>query len=201
MTRLKFNSGLTSYGARRYIMLDLTVTTMADLIGVKDFLNASSPFNLEGYQVEYKNAPYAPWGLEGYADFNFTNERSTDCSLPRFFNPDGSLISSLNETFTGCYKGDFDQFGDIDAVGIFLLWKRQLAKFGGVQDRLRDWDDIVAAKLEKLACMPIQALDVDAFRIDKASQMSLDFSGQWGSAVKTCASSLGKKNFFITGEM
>lgn len=164
-------------------------------------MNSSAPFNLQGYEVQYKDPPHGPWGINEYADFNFTNTRSTNCSMPNFYNPDGSLITSLGEKVTGCYKGDFDQYGDVEAFGVHPDWQRQLSKFASVQDRLREWDDTVAAKLERLACMTMQALDPDSFRIDKATQQTVDFVGKWGGAVKTCARALGKKNFFIPGEV
>ncbi|KNF03549.1 hypothetical protein PSTG_03077 [Puccinia striiformis f. sp. tritici PST-78] len=183
-----------------YVMLDMTTTTMGDLIGNSKFLNASTPFSLDGYEVEWKNPPHAPWDLQRYADFNFTNTRST-CHLPNFYDNDGSQITTVDSKLDGCYAGDFDQFGDIEAFGVHADWKRQLSKFASVQDRLREWDDGVAAKLEHLACMTIRALDVDSMRIDKATQQTVDFVGKWGGAVKTCATSVGKNNFFIPGEI
>jgi len=183
-----------------YVMLDMTTTTMGDLIGNTKFLNASTPFSLEGYEVEWKYPPHTPWDLQRYADFNFTNSRST-CQLPRFFDNDGSLVTSTPTKLDGCYAGDFDQFGDVEAFGVHPDWQRQLSKFASVQDRLREWDDGVAAKLEHLACMTLRALDPDSFRIDKATQQTVDFVGKWGAAVKTCATSIGKNNFFIPGEI
>ncbi|KAI8457791.1 hypothetical protein BY996DRAFT_4577963 [Phakopsora pachyrhizi] len=184
-----------------YVMLDLTTTTMGDLIGVKSFMNASAPFNIQGYEVQWKHPPRAPWGIDEYADFNFTNQRSTSCSMPNFYNNDGSLIKSLGSSITGCYSADFDQYGDIEAFGVHPDWQRQLSKFASVQDRLREWDDAVAVKLEHLACMTMKALDPDAYRIDKATQQTVDFVGKWGGAVKKCANSIGKHNFFIPGEI
>ncbi|KAA1078201.1 Cell wall alpha-1,3-glucan synthase ags1 [Puccinia graminis f. sp. tritici] len=183
-----------------YVMLDMTTTTMGDLIGNSKSLNASTPFSLQGYEVEWKYPPHTPWDLQRYADFNFTNTRST-CQLPNFYDNDGSQITSVPRKLDGCYAGDFDQFGDIEAFGVHPDWQRQLSKFASVQDRLREWDDGVAAKLEHLACMTLKALDPDSIRIDKATQQTVDFVGKWGGAVKTCAASIGKNNFFIPGEI
>lgn len=182
-------------------MLDMTVNTMGDRIGFKNYVNVTAPFSLQGYEVEYKDAARTPWGLRTYTDFNFTNTRSTDCPLPNFYSLNGSKVESFNETITGCYNGDFDQYGDLQVITVFEPFQRQLAKYGTVQDRLREWDDVVAQKLEKLTCLTIQALDPDCFRIDKASQLTVDFTGRWGKALKTCARSLGKNNFFASGEM
>ena len=53
-------------------------------------------------------------------------------------------------------------------------WQRQLSKFTSVQDRLREWKPSVMAKLQFFACMAIQALDVDAIRIDKSTQVTVE---------------------------
>lgn len=80
-------------------------------------------------------------------------------------------------------------------------WQRQLSKFASVQDRLRDWDPEVSAKLNHFACLLISSLDADAFRLDKATQMTVGFLAQWSESVRSCAASHGKDNFFIPGEI
>lgn len=57
------------------------------------------------------------------------------------------------------------------------------------------------AKLKVFGCMTIQALDIDAIRIDKATQVTVDALSQWTAATRQCATKLGKKNFYITGEV
>ncbi|KAI9613753.1 hypothetical protein KEM48_003646 [Puccinia striiformis f. sp. tritici PST-130] len=183
-----------------YVMLDMTTTTMGDLIGNSKFLNASTPFSLDGYEVDGRTLPTRHGIYNATPISTLRNTRST-CHLPNFYDNDGSQITTVDSKLDGCYAGDFDQFGDIEAFGVHADWKRQLSKFASVQDRLREWDDGVAAKLEHLACMTIRALDVDSMRIDKATQQTVDFVGKWGGAVKTCATSVGKNNFFIPGEM
>jgi alpha-1,3-glucan synthase len=44
-------------------------------------------------------------------------------------------------------------------------------------------------------------LDIDGFRYDKATQATLDASGQFSSHLRECARLLGKKNFFLPGEI
>jgi alpha-1,3-glucan synthase len=53
-----------------YFMVDLTVGTMADLIGFDGFLNASAPFNIDEYEVVWKMPEYVPWNFTTYADFS-----------------------------------------------------------------------------------------------------------------------------------
>lgn len=96
---------------------------------------------------------------------------------------------------------DFDQYGDTEAFGDHPDYQRQLSKFASVQDRLRDWDTTVAAKLNHLACFLISSLDADAFRLDKATQMTVGFIADWSKSVRTCAAKYNKNNFFIPGEI
>jgi alpha-1,3-glucan synthase len=56
-------------------------------------------------------------------------------------------------------------------------------------------------KLKVFACMAIQALDIDAIRIDKSTQVTVDALTQWSTAARQCATKFGKKNFYITGEV
>ena len=57
------------------------------------------------------------------------------------------------------------------------------------------------AKLKVFACMAIQALDIDAIRIDKSTQVTVAALAEWATAARQCATNLGKKNFYITGEV
>jgi alpha-1,3-glucan synthase len=102
---------------------------------------------------------------------------------------------------SGCRTSDFDQYGDMEAFGVHPDWQRQLSKFASVQDRLREWNPSVMAKLKVFSCMTLTALDFDAIRIDKATQVTLDAIAEWASSTRACAAKLGKKNFFITGEV
>lgn len=104
-------------------------------------------------------------------------------------------------TTNGCLESEFDQYGDLEAFGVFPDWQRQLTKFASVQDRLREWKPEVMAKLQTFACMAITALDFDAIRIDKSTQVTLDALAAWSTSARACATNLGKKNFYITGEV
>lgn len=89
----------------------------------------------------------------------------------------------------------------MEAFGVHPDWERQLSKFASVQDRLREWNPAVMAKLKNFACIAIQALDFDAIRIDKSTQVTLDAVADWASSARACAKSVGKDNFYITGEI
>lgn len=89
----------------------------------------------------------------------------------------------------------------MEAFGVHPDWQRQLAKFASVQDRLREWKPEVMAKLKVFSCMAIKALDIDAIRIDKATQVTVDALAEWASSTRACAKQLGKDNFFIPGEV
>jgi alpha-1,3-glucan synthase len=110
-------------------------------------------------------------------------------------------ISTLSLNPTHCYNSDFDQYGDMEAFGVHPDWQRQLSKFASVQDRLREWDPRVMARLKVFSCMVIRALDIDAIRIDKATQVTLDGLADWAASTRACAAQLGKNNFLIAGEV
>lgn len=57
------------------------------------------------------------------------------------------------------------------------------------------------SKLQVFACMAIQALDIDAIRIDKSTQVTVEALAEWATAARQCATNFGKKNFYITGEV
>jgi alpha-1,3-glucan synthase len=118
--------------------------------------------------------------------------------MPTFYQDDGTLI---NITTNGCLESDFDQYGDMDGLGTHPEWQRQLAKSASARDRLREWKPEVMNKLQVLSCMVITALDIDAIRIEKASQVTLDALADWTTSTRSCAKALGKNNFYITGEV
>jgi alpha-1,3-glucan synthase len=128
------------------------------------------------------------------------NTIDRNCKLPEIFDDHGGPLNiSLPR---GCFDSDFDQFGDIEAFGSHANWKRQFSKFSGVQDRLREWSDKVAPKLVALSCLVISSLDIDGFRIDKATQITLNFVAmEWAPEIRQCARDLGKNNFFVPGEI
>ncbi|KAF5383368.1 hypothetical protein D9757_008432 [Collybiopsis confluens] len=181
-----------------YFMADLTVGTMSNLVGFKGFLNTSAPFTLSEYDGEWLKPGYIPWNFTEYKDFQISNIRNDSCILPQFWNDDGTIV---NVTTRGCHESDFDQYGDIEAFGVFPDWQRQLSKFASVQDRLREWKPSVLPKLTTFSCMVITALDIDAIRIDKSLQVTVDALAQWSLATRACARKLGKQNFYIAGEV
>lgn len=164
---------------------------MSDLIGFQGYLNESTPFKLEEHKVLWKTDRV-------YPDFNISNTYNETCQFPQFWFEDGTKI---DPPLKGCYDSDFDQFGDIEAFGVFPDWNRQLAKFASVQDRLREWYPPVASRLEHFSCMAIAMLDIDGYRIDKAVQVTVDAQASWSSAMRKCAARYGKKNFLVVGEI
>ncbi|KAH8833661.1 modular protein with glycoside hydrolase family 13 and glycosyltransferase family 5 domains [Flagelloscypha sp. PMI_526] len=156
-----------------YFMADFTVGTMGDLLGFKGYLNTSTPFDLNEYETVYKNAKYMPWNFTEYRDFEIGQERNDSCKMPAFWLDDGSVV---NLETNGCLNSDFDQYGDMEAFGVHPDWQR-------------------------FSCMAIKALDIDAIRIDKATQVTVDALAEWASSTRSCAKDLGKNNFFIPGEV
>ena len=55
--------------------------------------------------------------------------------------------------------------------------------------------------IKTFSCLAITALDIDAIRIDKSTQVTVDALAEWASSTRACAANLGKKNFYIPGEV
>ncbi|OSX65248.1 glycosyltransferase family 5 protein [Postia placenta MAD-698-R-SB12] len=182
-----------------YVVLDFTVGTMSNLVGFQGYQNVSAPFNIHEYDAVWLDPQYQPWGFEHYVDFSFNNTYNTSCEMPTFWGDDGTIVDI--DWNGGCYASEFDQYGDMEAFGVHPDWQRQLSKFASVQDRLREWNPDVMAKLQKFACMAITAFDFDGIRIDKSTQMSVQGLVDWTQATRDCAYNLGKENFLIMGEV
>ncbi|CUA76935.1 alpha-1,3-glucan synthase [Rhizoctonia solani] len=181
-----------------YLMLDFTVGTMGDMIGFEGHLNTSTPFSINEYNAVWKKPRYTPWGIEEYPDFKIKNTINDTCKLPTMWNDAGEIVPIDK---TGCYASEFDQYGDMEAFGVHPDWNRQLSKFASVQDRLREWNVDVRAKIQVFSCLAIKALDIDAIRIDKATQVTVDALADWSAHTRQCAKEMGKSNFFIVGEV
>ncbi|KAM7188404.1 hypothetical protein V8F33_010655 [Rhypophila sp. PSN 637] len=178
---------------KMYVMLDHTFSTMSDLLAFEGFENKTAEFRVKEHKVKYK-------GSRHYLDFQPSNNYKEKCEYPRFYNEEGKQID-VSDQLQGCYDSEFDQYGDIEAFGVFPDWQRSLAKFASVQDRLREWVPSVRKKLELFSCMTIIMLDVDGFRYDKATQVTVDAMADHNEAVRKCAAKLGKDNFFLPGEI
>ncbi|KAK0625431.1 alpha-1,3 glucan synthase [Bombardia bombarda] len=178
-----------------YVLLDNTVATMGDLLGFEGYLNESAPFLPEEHKTVWKTP-------RRYLDFDIGTEYNETCEFPRFWNETGMPIDQqFVDQFKGCYDGDFDQFGDTEAFGVYPDYRRQITKFASVQDRLREWVPSVRQKLETFSCMAIRMLDIDGFRYDKAIQVTADAAGNFSYALRECARGVGKNNFFMPGEI
>ncbi|KAJ5223097.1 alpha-1-3-glucan synthase [Penicillium citrinum] len=178
-----------------YVVFDNTIATMGDLIGFDGHLNDTTPFNEKEYKTQWKTD-------RRYIDFDIGNSYNDSCNYPRFWFENGYPVNeSQTAALVGCYDSDFDQYGDIEAFGVFPDWQRQLAKFASVQDRLREWNPSVRERLIRHSCLAISQLDIDGFRYDKATQATVEALGDMSAAYRECAREVGKENFFIAGEI
>ncbi|PKX89275.1 alpha-1,3-glucan synthase Ags1 [Aspergillus novofumigatus IBT 16806] len=167
-----------------YVVFDNTIATLGDLIGFEGYLNTTTPFSVKEHKALWKTD-------RRYVDFDIGNDYNSTCDYP----------VSIMKTLVGCFNSDFDQYGDIEAFGVFPDWQRQLAKFASVQDRLREWVPNVRERLIRHSCIIIASLDIDGFRYDKATQATVDALGEMSMAYRECARAVGKNNFFISGEI
>ncbi|PYH95993.1 hypothetical protein BO71DRAFT_472854 [Aspergillus ellipticus CBS 707.79] len=178
-----------------YVVFDNTIATMGDLIGFDGYLNETTPFSVNEYKTVWKSN-------REYVDFRPGNSYNKTCDYPRFWNETGWPVdASVRDELVGCYDSDFDQYGDREAFGVYPDWQRELAKFASVQDRLREWHPSVRDRIKLHSCNIIKALDIDGFRYDKATQATVDALADISSTYRECARSVGKKNFFIPGEI
>ncbi|KUI52906.1 Cell wall alpha-1,3-glucan synthase mok13 [Cytospora mali] len=178
-----------------WVILDNTMATLGDLIGFEGYLNTSAPFTVKEHKVKWKTS-------RQYLDFDFGNTYNESCDYPTFWYEDGNLVASnVTAQLKGCYDSDFDQYGDVEAFGVFPDWERQLSKFASVQDRLREWYPPVLERLQRFSCMTIAALDIDGFRVDKAMQVTVDAQASFTTKVRSCAEQYNKTNFMIVGEI
>ena len=157
-----------------------------------------------------------------YLDFRPSSKYQKKCDFPKFWSDTGYEVGQdVYDQFTGCYDGDFDQvgaqneddahvvnmiltsdqFGDTEGFGVYPNYRRQITKFASVQDRLREWNPSVRERLQHFSCIAIQMLDIDGFRYDKATQVTVDATGEFSSYLRQCARDVGKKNFFLAGEI
>ena len=180
-----------------YVIFDNTMATMGNLFGFVGHFNSSADWSFTEHEMVYNHH-------RQYRDFTHGNVFLDECNVPypRFWDQSGHLTNDENTTqMVGCMDSEWDQYGDAGAFGVYPEWQKQLSKFNGVQDRLREWRPSVRAKLEHLSCMLIQGLDVDGFRVDKAMQVTIDAQGSFSHAMRECARQVGKDNFFIPGEV
>ena len=178
-----------------YVLMDNTMATMSDLLGFEGYLNTSTPFTTKEHKVIYKTD-------RQYLDFAPGNNYNETCKYPRFYNETGYPVGQdVYDQLVGCYDSEFDQYGDVEAFGVFPDWQRELAKFASVQDRLREWIPSVREKIQRHSCIMIAQLDIDGFRFDKATQVTVDAQGAFGNYIRECAAKFGKTNFFMPGEI
>ncbi|KAB5522170.1 alpha-1,3 glucan synthase [Coniochaeta sp. 2T2.1] len=178
-----------------YVIMDNTVATLGDLLGFEGYLNESAPFKADEHKVVWKSN-------RRYLDFQIGETYNETCNFPRFWNETGFPVDpEVNQMFTGCYDGEFDQFGDTEAFGVYPDYRRQITKFASVQDRLREWVPSVMEKLARFSCMAIWQLDIDGFRFDKAIQVTPDASAEFSAHLRRCAAMVDKTNFFLPGEI
>ncbi|WEW59543.1 alpha 1,3-glucan synthase [Emydomyces testavorans] len=177
-----------------YILMDNTLATLGDLLAFDGYMNSTAPFETSEHKVVWKSD-------RRYVDFRLGDHYNETCSYPRFWDEMGYQLPNPPKQLKGCYDSEFDQYGDIEAFGVYPDWQRQLAKFASVQDRLREWIPSVREKLIRHSCLMIAQLDIDGFRYDKATQATVDALGDISEALRKCARKVGKKNFFLPGEI
>ncbi|KAJ6136759.1 hypothetical protein N7497_012312 [Penicillium chrysogenum] len=132
-----------------YVIFDNTVATMGDLIGFEGYMNTTTPFSVKEHKASWKSD-------RQYVDFRYGNTYNETCDL---ILASGMRPDTLWMTF-----------------GVYPDWKRELAKFASVQDRLREW-------------VPSVRGDLYAIR---ATQATVNALGDISGAYRDCARRVGK---------
>ena len=102
-----------------YVVMDNTFATMSDLIGFDGYLNSTTPFTTKEHKVQWKSS-------RQYLDFNIGNTYNETCTYPRLWNETGFPVGTdVTSQLVGCYDSDFDQYGDVEAFGLFPDWQRR----------------------------------------------------------------------------
>jgi alpha-1,3-glucan synthase len=172
------------------------MATMGDLISFQGYENTSTPFLLTEHVAEWRNPQ------RRYLDFKIGNDYNATCHYPRFWLDSGFRVGEdVTSQMNVCLNSEFDQYGDTEAFGVYPDWRRQLSKFASAQDRLREWNPTVREKISHFSCLTIKMLDIDGFRLDKATQITVDALGDFAESMRDCAREVGKENFFIPGEI
>lgn len=180
-----------------YAVFDNTMATMGNLMAFDNgFTNTSVPFNWDEYDYLWKDPQ------RQYHDFVPSNERNLSCQYPRIWEQNGYLLpQDIVAQQHGCRASEFDMYGDIKGTGSYESYQNQLSRFAAVQDRLREWQPDVLEKIKIMSCMQIAMLDIDGFRMDKATQTTIDAMAEWSDYQRQCARRLGKDNFLVVGEV
>ncbi|KAF8758339.1 glycoside hydrolase family 13 [Rhizoctonia solani] len=138
------------------------IGTMGDMIGFAGHLNTSTPFSIDEYDAYGSDLQRAQRYLQ----------------MPTMWNDGGEIVPIDH---TGCYASEFDQYGDRKR-SVSTPTESSVVKFASVQDRLREWNANVRAKIQ-------------------ATQVTVDALADWSAHTRQCAKEIGKTNFFIVGEV
>src|SRR5690606_287334 len=115
------------------------------------------------------------------------------------FGHDGKRYSDPEK---GSYaRSDFHHNGDLMSAGYLDPWQINFGQIYGKYNDLRLCSKRVQSKLIAMTRSLIASTDIDAIRIDTPMQVPLEFFKTWTPAVKEFAHSLGKRNFFMFGEL
>lgn len=178
---------------RMYIFVDIVVNHMSDLLHSEGYRDSQPPFAFhEGeYKLHYRN------DNQTYADFKVDNTFHSDGSYCDVYNREGYKVE---DSGTGSYW--FSDFHHNGALTNYRdPWNIHLGKIYNKYDDLRTShprvQDMIAAMTKAL----IASTDIDGIRMDTPMQVPLCFFKRWAPAVREYAKSLGKKNFFIFGEL
>ena len=193
------NSGAYhGYNINNYLDIDPHFGTKQDLI---DLVDAAHSFQLNGKPFPIRiildvviNHSGDNWAYPGGFPFNYSNDQQF--SFGSWRKPDRPLPSELRNQDYYHRKGDM---GNYDTYP-----ENQHGDMVGLKDFAND-DDQAGSELINILieahCYWIREADVDGFRVDAVKHMGELACSRFCSNIREYAYSLGKRGFFLFGEV
>jgi alpha-amylase len=180
------------YDVTNYLDIDPRFGTKQDLVDLVDAAHARNPpmriildvvINHSGNTWEYKGGPK-----------NYSNDTRFD--FGQFTPPPGPIPTELRDPEFYHRRGRIVDFNDPTQV--------QRGDIASLKDYANDDDEIGSKVINTLIlahCYWIREADVDGFRVDAVKHMGPVACSRFCSNVREYAYSLGKRRFFLFGEL
>lgn len=190
--------GYHGYDINNYLDIDPHFGTKQDLA---DLVDAAHSFQLNGQPWPIRvildvviNNSGDNWMYPGDFSYNYSNGQQFDFAGWR--RPDRPVPTELRDPRLYHRRGqiqDYDAYPEV-----------QIGDISGLKDYENDDDPIgsqVVNTLIQSYCYWIRETDVDGFRVDAVKHMGDVACGWFSSNVREYAYSLGKRDFFLFGEV
>ena len=188
------------YNTNNYLNIDPRFGTKQDLIDLVQaahaFVKDGKPFPIRIILDVVINHSGDNWTYPGGHSYNYSNDQQFDFGAWR--RPDRPIPVELRDSDL------YHRRGDITGNGWDSYPERQHGDLVGLKDYAND-DDAAGSELIniliKIHCYWIREADIDGFRVDAVKHMGELACSRFCSNVREYAYSLGKRGFFLFGEL